>query len=761
MAKWQNKQSEILPVALILIWVIIFFSKILIIDASLYGSDFLYYFYPVKKFIRDCLYSGTFPLWNPYMLSGTPFITNIQASMFYPPGLFYYVFSPGTAYVYSTMFHFMLGTIFMYFFMRELFVSRVAGLFSSFIFMFNGYVIGHLYAGHLTFIQTYIWLPLILFFLIRYLNTLKFKNIIFSGLILGLQILGGFPQVAFYSVLAVIAFGFFSLLDLLLSHQYKKVTRVALGLGCIILIGFSISAVQILPTLEFSELSTRAGGVNYEFAVSDSLHPKEFLTFLFPDIFGNVVDGTYWRTPESWHFWEACGYSGIIPLFLIFIQPEEASHRKIRLFFIVIVFVSIFLALGKYNPIYSIIYSLPGFNSFRIPAQIIYLYVFGIAVISGLGLKSIEGSDKTHRRILFTLIFIFTLILLSILVFVNFRIYDFFTVLFKYFSSGDVTGVDILKLYERIKLCFTKTGLIFIAFLLLLLSKKYQKISSNILSSGLLLLLLIDLGIFGIEFIKPYNYSLSSEKQVISGKLNKEPSEGRVIATTPFGPNDGLIYKFPSVLGYDPLILKRYADYIQTSQNLSLNNRLVNLDWLNYPDVKMIGMLNVKKFVNMDNILDLKNDIPYFNFIGKSVYKKEDEILNFIQSDEFHPESMVVFDSKYSSILKQYQVNEDRKGIFSILDYGENEIRISASVNKPGYLVLSEIDYPGWCAKVDGKDVPVFCGNYIFRVIPLSAGEHEIYMYFISWPFIIGGFISLITLFSTITYLLYRKYFKK
>lgn len=45
---------------------------------------------------------------------------------------------------------------------------------------------------------------------------------------------------------------------------------------------------------------------------------------------------------------------------------------------------------------------------------------------------------------------------------------------------------------------------------------------------------------------------------------------------------------------------------------------------------------------------------------------------------------------------------------------------------RDGYLVLSEIFYPGWRATVDGKEVPVERADYLITVLPLPAGTHKV-----------------------------------
>ena len=77
--------------------------------------------------------------------------------------------------------------------------------------------------------------------------------------------------------------------------------------------------------------------------------------------------------------------------------------------------------------------------------------------------------------------------------------------------------------------------------------------------------------------------------------------------------------------------------------------------------------------------------------------------------------------------------------------HGTEEIRLRVSCNQPCYLVLSEIWYPGWAASVDGKKKEVMRGNYLFRVVFVEEGQHEITFTFVSWPFRIGALVSAAT----------------
>jgi uncharacterized membrane protein YfhO len=112
------------------------------------------------------------------------------------------------------------------------------------------------------------------------------------------------------------------------------------------------------------------------------------------------------------------------------------------------------------------------------------------------------------------------------------------------------------------------------------------------------------------------------------------------------------------------------------------------------------------------------------------------------------------FDPKRIVVLEGEGFGEDRIGHMGeaaetsckVRRYTYEDIFIRVSTEKKGHLVLSELYYPGWKALVNGKQVDVLCGNYIFRVVPLDAGDHEVHLFFVSWPFRIGMLVSLITI---------------
>lgn len=59
-----------------------------------------------------------------------------------------------------------------------------------------------------------------------------------------------------------------------------------------------------------------------------------------------------------------------------------------------------------------------------------------------------------------------------------------------------------------------------------------------------------------------------------------------------------------------------------------------------------------------------------------------------------------------------------------ILFYDSQYARISATTRSPGILMFNDMNYPGWRGYVDGKRVPVFTVDYLFRGVELAPGHH-------------------------------------
>jgi hypothetical protein len=55
-----------------------------------------------------------------------------------------------------------------------------------------------------------------------------------------------------------------------------------------------------------------------------------------------------------------------------------------------------------------------------------------------------------------------------------------------------------------------------------------------------------------------------------------------------------------------------------------------------------------------------------------------------------------------------------------------NRIDLHVTTDSPAWLVLSEVWYPGWEARLDNKEISILRANYLFRAVRIPNGDHEL-----------------------------------
>ncbi|MGE0883450.1 MAG: YfhO family protein [Blastocatellales bacterium] len=81
-----------------------------------------------------------------------------------------------------------------------------------------------------------------------------------------------------------------------------------------------------------------------------------------------------------------------------------------------------------------------------------------------------------------------------------------------------------------------------------------------------------------------------------------------------------------------------------------------------------------------------------------------------------------------------------------IINYEPNRLLIETRTTKPVVLVVSEINYPGWEATVDGEQATVYAADYLLRGVILPAGNHKVEMRYTAPAARSGAMISILSL---------------
>ena len=130
------------------------------------------------------------------------------------------------------------------------------------------------------------------------------------------------------------------------------------------------------------------------------------------------------------------------------------------------------------------------------------------------------------------------------------------------------------------------------------------------------------------------------------------------------------------------------------------------------------------------------------------------EAIARMNEEDFDPAQTAVIEGELSkdqlAILAASPVSDTSSA--EITHYSNNKVELTARMDTPGLLVLSDTYYPGWKAYVDGKRVPIYPTDLAIRSVFVPAGEHEVKFVFSPGSFKLGAAITLASLAALAAY---------
>jgi uncharacterized membrane protein YfhO len=85
---------------------------------------------------------------------------------------------------------------------------------------------------------------------------------------------------------------------------------------------------------------------------------------------------------------------------------------------------------------------------------------------------------------------------------------------------------------------------------------------------------------------------------------------------------------------------------------------------------------------------------------------------------------------------------------------------IEAEATKPSLLVMSEMFYPGWTAKLDGAGVDLWRVNYNLRGVSVPAGKHLVELNYRPRSLFVGAVVTLATALCLLAIFVLEKRFR-
>ena len=392
-----------IPLLVLAAVIVIFFNRLALSNLILARGDILLYFYPYWHQAAEAFRAGRVPQWNPDLFMGAPFLANSQVGFFYPLNWPLWLMLP-TPYAVSAsiLLHIMIAGVGTYAAGRKcLSLNRPAALIAALLFSLGGYVTAQV--EHINQLQGMAWLPWYLVALCTWkpepgdwLTTGKLTATLAA--LFSLQFLAGHTQTVLITIAGIAVWlvvqAFFAVDEKeaatekgrhritggLARLAYTLIPLVAGGILALILV-----SIQLLPTLELAQHSSRQGGLPANEVLSFSLNPLLLTRSLLP-----AYDQPLFSE-----------YVAVLPLtglLLAIIGIWSWRGRPGAGPLVVMAALGLFLALGVFNPVYHLLARLPLFNLFRAPARWMLLYALGIALLAGLGWDILFGGRQASGR---------------------------------------------------------------------------------------------------------------------------------------------------------------------------------------------------------------------------------------------------------------------------------------------------------------------------------------------------------------------------
>lgn len=349
---------------------------------TLYWGDIGLYFDPMLRFLRENLQAGTFPLWNPHILCGAPFVGNPQSWPLYPSSALLFAMPSGAAINWMIALHVWIAGLGTFYFLRIAAGRGVpAALLGAVAFMFGGQLISKEQFPNM--VQAAAYLPWVLLAVHSLCERPCAAAVVFLGTVLGLQILAAHQQmVALTCYLAIV----YAAPLLIGRRDARHFARAIGGAAGAVALAALLSLGQLLPAVEFFAHILRQ---RYTFAIVNRFYlpVNQLQNFILPTLHGHPYFGTF---TARGNFWETCCYIGWVPFLLMLtgsvIAWGKPSYRSTRIWSIVFI-LGVLMAMGGKGHVYYFAFRhLPGFRNFHDPARCLLWSCFAVSVLAAAGL---------------------------------------------------------------------------------------------------------------------------------------------------------------------------------------------------------------------------------------------------------------------------------------------------------------------------------------------------------------------------------------
>jgi hypothetical protein len=775
-------RHDSLMLAAILLAAVVFFAPFLFSGKIFLAADTLYTVFPWRAWAPEGfrahnplitdpvnhnyaeiynrqLKEGSLQDWNPYVLGGIPATGATAMSgmsgRWYPLKLLLHRLLPTPVALTSLLFiHVLLMGVSMYLFLRVIGVGPPAALFGATAYMFNGCAMVWLEFESTVASSTY--LPFLLICLERLRSRARWTAAFAGGILMGIICLMGHLQYLVYIGLLMGAYLVFVLYRQWRDRQSREIPATLAAFGVICLLGGLIGGIELLPVIELLGNSGRIGrSFTFEtyFSTLGRVPWRWLVTLIFPDWYGSpalqfsIVPSTPGQ--EYMNYCELALYVGVPTLFLLlaaFAAPGN-SHRRFWLGASVLV-VLLMTGTPAYYPFFWFV---PGMNKMN-PTRIVFLFTLAAPIGAAFGFDALERLDR-RRKVAVACIAGVLLAVTAVLALAGTT-----PGLIRWFNLELFAGageradrlVAMIAGWRRLgspivwqplaAALLTTGGLAGILFL------RRRRIVP-LLQGALVVLLAVQL----ISFGRGYNTVVDRETVYPVTPaiewLRSRPGIFRVVQGQGFMTNTLGPFGIQDLGGYSsfyPARTNRLASYLEMGPMAfqgAAFDRWVTFDNNASP---FLDLANVKYLVTPPGsgprhpkwrevyrqemgIWENGAALPRaFGVHRHRVVTGDQAILSLIDSGTFDPAGEVILEAPEDPSFVATVGAPGAPPRVDIAAYEPDRVELAASFAGGGWLVLTDIWYPGWTASVDGVSTEVLRADYNYRAVRVPAGQHRV-----------------------------------
>ena len=658
----------------------------------------------LHRLYGEGLHHGELRLWNPYLFCGYPIYNNLLLHPFYPPNLVLHaLLPPRIAYDLNLLIHFFFSGATMFWLLRGSGRSDFAAWVGGLMWMLIGY--NTLWFSTGTFMGASDFGPLALLGLRRGLETKELKPLALGGLAMGMVILGSHGQHALHLLI-------FLSLWLLVSWIADRDGRRFILRGGGVFIGSALGAgmAAILTQLDSVTNGFRVPG---EDLVLHYANP-----WMLPTYIANLALGKICYAPDGLLRSEFTIYAGVAGTGLALFGAIRGFRDRWNRFLAVFSVAALLVAFLK--PLAQVVLAVP-FLNLSMPARWVYIFGFCLTMLAAAGVDGVAQDRLRGTRIIGVF---------GILAAVSTAFYGSRGALGETFVGIGLAAAWLVCVWKAPRF---SPGLL-VAALAFDLLPSFVCFNSHA-PPGIL-----ERKFPAIDEIR----SREKDPWRATGSLRLPEAPGVTPNAWNFsiGSNILALYGVEAVLGYEsiaPLSTVLYCaknggpqSILGSGRVLMLDNpetpltRVANLEYLLMPfrgyqpqESSAIGQWGALRSYHQ------KGALPRAYLVEHWTRGDADLAADLLlRSTTFEPRDQVVLETDTSPKVGS------GGGTVRWVRRETDRIELAVEAQADAILVVSDTDYPGWEAELDGVPTPILRANITFRAVAVPAGSHHVVMRF-------------------------------